>query len=46
MKYYKKLIGERIYLSPMCIRHLMREQLNVIKKLDLKNMGEEEKVIS
>ena len=46
MKYFKKIVGDRIYLSPRNSEDVEKftEWLNVIKNVDLKNMEGEESV--
>ena len=44
MKYFRKLLGDRIYLSPRNSEDVEKftEWLNVIKNVDLRNMEGEE----
>ena len=46
MKYFRKLVGDRIYLSPRNSEDVEKftEWLNVIKNVDLRNMEGEESV--
>ena len=47
MKYFRKLVGDRIYLSPRNSEDVEKftEWLNVIKNVDLRNMEGEESAI-